>query len=112
MPDVAKLICKAFQLCAVFIDGHITLIGTAQFRLVVEEEPFDGGPEGEGSGVRPVDDVEDRLGDGCEDPIDDAGIGQLPFSVAIGRRGGGVNVAGEPELAKNGVEEAPPLHWE
>jgi hypothetical protein len=41
-----------------------------------------------------MDDVEHRLGHGVEDPIDDAGIRQLPLDVTLGRRGGSANVAG------------------
>lgn len=56
-----------------------------------------------------VDSGKDRLGDGVEDPVGDAGICQLPLGVAIGRRGGRVNVRRKPELAEDGVKEAPPL---
>ena len=115
--DVAKLIGKAFQLGAVVVDGQVTLTGAAKLGLkidstlkfVVEEEPLDGRPQGEGGEVRRVDDVEDGLGDGVEDPVDDAGISQLPLAIALSRRGGRTDMRREPELAKDGVEEAPPL---
>ena len=62
--------------------------------FVVVEEAFDLGPQGEGSEVRFVDDIEDRFGDGEKDPIDDARIRQLPLSVALCRRGGRADVFG------------------
>jgi hypothetical protein len=54
--------------------------------FIVEEEPFDGGPQGVGSEMGLVDDVEDGLGDGVEDPIDDARVDELPLASALCRR--------------------------
>jgi hypothetical protein len=54
--------------------------------FIVEEEPFDGGPQGVGGEMGLVDDVEDGLGDGVEDPIDNAGVDELPLASALCRR--------------------------
>ena len=117
MTDRTQLIGEALQLSAVFIDGEIALVGAAKLSLkvdstlefVVVEEAFELGPQGEGSEVRFVDDIEDRFGDGEKDPIDDARIRQLPLSVALSLRGGRADVFGQPKLAEDGIEEAPPL---
>lgn len=107
--DCAKLIGEAFQLGAVFIDGHVYLIETAQLGLevddmvqfVVKEEPLDVIPQGEGGEVGLVDDVEDRFGEGEKDPLDNASIRQLPVGVALRGEGGKADVFGQPELAEN-----------
>jgi hypothetical protein len=46
---------------------------------------------------------------GVEDPVDDAGIHQLPLGVAVRYRGGSTNMAGEPELAEDRIQETTPL---
>lgn len=97
--DCAKLIGEAFQLGAVFIDGHVYLIETAQLGLevddmvqfVVKEEPLDVIPQGEGGEVGLVDDVEDRFGDSF-DGLENGGSGGL-WWVEI-RTVGGIRVGG------------------
>ena len=54
--------------------------------FIVEEEPFDGGPQGVGGEMRLVDNVEDELGDGVEDPVDDADVDELPLVGALCQR--------------------------
>ena len=54
-------------------------------------------------------DVENALGDGGEDPFDDAGINPAPLVIAFLGRGGGTNVALETEFAEGGIEEVAPL---
>lgn len=90
MPDGAKLIGEALQLGAVFVDGQITLVRAAEFsfevdstlKLIVEEEALDVGPEREGGEVGLVDDVEDGGGDSVQNPVDNAGVGELPLDRA------------------------------
>ena len=80
MADVAQLIGEAFELGAIVIDGHVTLHQGTQFglqlygalHLIVLEEAGDGVPEGERVVAVVADGVEDALGDGGEDPVDDA----------------------------------------
>jgi hypothetical protein len=117
VPDRLELIGKAFQLGAVFADGEIALAGAAEFsfkedgalKFVVEEEPFNSMPKGERGEVGLVDDGEDGLGDGVENPVDDARIGHLPLDVAIVCRSRGADMRREAELGEGGIEEALPL---
>lgn len=51
--------------------------------FVVEEEPFDDGPQRVGGERRLVDDVEDGLIDDVEHPVDDAGVDELPLASAF-----------------------------
>ena len=52
--DVAKLISEVFELGVVVVDGHVTLMKAEQLGLevddmlefIVEEQPFDGSPQG------------------------------------------------------------------
>ena len=77
---------------------------------MVAEEIDDRGPDGVRRGVGNTDDAEDVARDGVVDPIDQALINHEP--LWIGALSGGwssVDVGAETELAKDGVEEAPPF---
>jgi hypothetical protein len=77
--------------------------------LVVSEETLDGRPNSEGVGVGLVDEVEDRLVDGCVEPIDEATVDLAPFGVAVVDERWCADMTGEAEFAQNGIKETPPL---
>ena len=56
-----------------------------------------------------VDDVEDGLGDGGVDPIDDAVVDHAPFGGALRHRCWSPNMVLQPELPEDGVQEGAPL---
>jgi len=66
-------------------------------------------PEGEGVVAIATDNVEDALGDGGEDPVDDAGVHHAPLAVALVVGSHRANMALEAEFAESRVEEVAPL---
>lgn len=92
--DVTKLVGEALEFGAVVVDGQVALLDVAEFslqkngalELVVTKVAFNVGPERERRDARLVDVVEDVLGDGGVDPIDDAAVDLSPFGGALGDR--------------------------
>ena len=107
------MIGEPLQLGAVVGDGHVALLQGAQLglqihsalHLVALEQPFDGVLEGEGILAIPADGVEDTLGDGGEDPVDDASIHHAPLAIMVFVRGGMADMALEAEFGECGVKE-------
>jgi hypothetical protein len=117
LADFAELVGELLQAAGVLGDVHITLVDAAEFsfnvdsalQLVVAEQTLDVVPDGEGQGTWLVDDVEDILGDGGLDPVDDAVVNHTPLGVVLRHWRWSGDVRFEPELAEDGVEEASPL---
>ena len=90
-------------------DVKFSLEVDSLLKFIVEEEPFDLVPQGEGGEVRLVDDAEDGFGYGVRYLVDDAWIHQLPLAIVLSHRSGRANVWREPKLAEGRVKETPPL---
>jgi hypothetical protein len=117
MADIPKLIGKALEFGAIFMDREITLLNRAKlgfkedsaFELVVTKVTLDIRPEGEGCDVWFVDKIEDIGGYGGVNPVDKATVNLPPLRSALGNRRGRSNMIFEAELAKNRIETAAPL---
>jgi len=115
--DVSQLISKAIELGAVILDGEVALLNAAKLSLqkngalefVVAEVALDVGPEGERRDAGLVDEVEDGLGDGGVDPVDEATVDLTPFGGVLDHRRGVADMVVEAELAEHRIEEAAPL---
>jgi hypothetical protein len=91
LADVAKAVGELLQARGVLGDVHVALMKRAELSLVVggslkfvvAEHAFDVTPDSERRGVRLVDDVEDSLGDGGVEPIDDASINHALLGIAL-----------------------------
>ena len=115
--NVTQLVSKSLELGAVVVDGHVSLVQRTQLslkenhalQLVVAEQAFNGVPKEEGVMAIAMNHVEDAVGDGGEDPVDDAGVYHAPFAVAVRVHGGGADMALEAKLAEGRLEEETPL---
>jgi hypothetical protein len=117
MANVAELISEALELGAVGVDRKIALLYRAKFcleknstlKLIVTEVSFDIRPEGEGSDVWFMDEVEDISGDSGVDPVYQTTVDLTPLAVALGSRRRRANVVFQAKFAEDGVEAAAPL---
>jgi hypothetical protein len=115
--DDAEAVGELLQLVAVVEDGEFPLNNIAEFsfkkhgplQFVVAEQALDVGPHCEGRGLRLVDEIEDTLGDGVVDPIDDATVDLTPLGVAVSDRRRRTNMGNKAGFAENRVEKAAPL---
>jgi hypothetical protein len=115
--DVAEVVGELLQLGAVVGDGEIPLNDAAEFglkkhgalHLIDPEKAFNVGPDGEGGCVGLVDEVEDALGDGVVDPIDETTVDLTPFRVAVDNGRRRTDMGDEAKLAEHRVDEATPL---
>jgi hypothetical protein len=115
--DVAKPVGKGLEAGTVVVDAHLALLEGAKFglqvhsslHLIVSEEAFNGTPHGECRGVGLVDVVEDTLGDGSVEPVDDGMVVHLPIGIALLERWWREDMRSEAEFAEDRLKEAPPL---
>jgi hypothetical protein len=115
--DVVEVVGEGLEAGAVVGDAHVALLQRAELgfkvhsvlKLVVTEQALDSVLDGEGGGAHVVDDVRDTLVDGGAEPIHHTVVVEDPVGVALVQRRRGEDVRSEPELAEDGVEEAPPL---
>jgi hypothetical protein len=117
MADVAEVVREFLELVAVVRDREVALNHIAKLyfkqnralEFIVPKKALNVGPNGEGSGVGLVDEVEDALGDGIVEPIYDAAINLTPFGITVDDERWGADMADQTDLAQDGVDEAPPL---
>jgi hypothetical protein len=115
--DVAQVVGELLELVVVVRDGQIPLDNIAELnfekngalQFVVAEEVLDVRPNGEGRSIGLVDEVEDILGDGCVDPVGDAAVDLLPFSILIKNGGGERTWPMRPNLPR--TESKRKRHW-
>jgi hypothetical protein len=109
--DVAQVVGELLEFAAVVGDGEVALNNIAELRLkkdgtlqlVIAKKYLNGRPDGEGVGVRLVDEVEDRLVDGCVESIDKTAVDLPPLSVAVDDERRSADMTDEAELPKNRV---------
>jgi hypothetical protein len=113
-----QIVGEDFQLGAVVVDGHVTLIQIAELGLVeddtlefiVVEEVVDGRPQREGVSLALlIDNLQDLARASGEDPVNNALIDLLPIAITLDEGRGYRDVAVEPKLAERGVEEHAPV---
>jgi hypothetical protein len=117
MANVTEVVGELLQFVAIVGDGEFALKNVVELNLeedrtlqfIVMEDALDSRPDGECGGFKLVDEIEDALGDGGIDPIDDTAIDLEPLGVTGVNQRWSADMPHEAELTKNGIEEASPL---
>jgi hypothetical protein len=117
MADVAEVVREFLELVAVVRDREIALNHIAKLcfkqnrvlEFIVPKKALNVRPNGEGSVVGLVDEVEDALGDGIVDPFGNVANNLTPFGITVDDERWGADMANQAELAEDRVDEAPPL---